>query len=228
MKKRLKINGIIMILALVAIVSLPKIFLRSGLPSARENLLVVLGTFLILVGQLFRVTARGYKSEHSLNGKALIQDGPYSLVRNPMYLGILSIGVGIIFLLFKLWVLSVFLVTFIIRYILLIFTEEKKLTVVFPKDYRDYCRKVPRFLPSWSVAMKTDVSTYLPLKLGWIKKEAGSIAAVLLGAILLKSAITIYSNGMNAYLPQALVILLVMVLFLVFILYLNHKTLQNS
>src|SRR4030042_4825958 len=171
MKKRLKINGIIMILAALAIVSLPKIFLRSGAPSARENVLVVLGTFLILIGQLFRVAARGYKSEYSLNGKALIQDGPYSLVRNPMYLGILSIGVGIIFLLFHLWVLCLFLVIFIMRYILLIFTEEKKLTVAFPKDYQDYCRKVPRLLPSWSVAMKTNISTYLPLKLGWIKKE---------------------------------------------------------
>ena len=217
-----------MILAAIAIVSFPKIFLRSSAPSARENVLVVLGTFLILMGQLFRVAARGYKSEHSLNGKALIEDGPYSLVRNPMYLGILSIGVGIIFLLFHLWVLSVFLVIFIMRYILLIFTEEKKLIVAFPKDYQDYCRKVPRLIPSLSAVMKTEVSVYLPLKLGWIKKEIGSMAAVLLGAILLKSAIVIYSNGMKAYLPQVLAMLLAMILFLVFMLYLNRKALQNS
>jgi len=132
MKKRLKINGVIMFLAAVIVAVFPAMFFRRVNIGLWNEVAEVFGLALILLGQLIRISARGYKSENSGEGKALITNGPYSLVRNPMYLGVLLIGLGVVLMLFKLWVVLVFLAVFIIRYFLLIFKEEKKLAVLFP------------------------------------------------------------------------------------------------
>ena len=180
MKKRLKINGIIIFAAFVLLIAFPSYFLRHKKFGTYETIAQIFGIMFILLGQLFRASARGFKSERSFNSGHLVIGGPYTLVRNPMYLGILLIGLGVVLVLFKLWVACLFLFIFFLRYILLIFKEEKKLLSAFPQEYPDYCNKVPRIFPSVSAILKRDIREYLPLKLIWIKKEIGSILAVLL------------------------------------------------
>ncbi|MCX5669261.1 MAG: hypothetical protein NTX89_03995, partial [Candidatus Omnitrophica bacterium] len=121
MKKRLKVNGIIMGFSALVIVFFPKFFLRIYSGSIQEKILEVLGFTFILLGQIIRVSARGYKAEHSLDSRALIQGGPYQVVRNPMYLGIFLIGLGVVLAVFRWWAAVVFAVVFIMRYILLIY-----------------------------------------------------------------------------------------------------------
>ena len=95
MKKRLKINGFIMFIAVLLILIFPAIFFRKPGSYLYDSIMEIIGIVLILLGQFLRVSARGYKSEHSNNSRSLIQGGPYALVRNPMYLGILlCIGVS--------------------------------------------------------------------------------------------------------------------------------------
>ena len=96
MKRRLKFNGIIIFATLVLLIIFPKFFMRKAGVGTLDGILVITGIALILLGQLFRLSARGYKAQHSREGQALIQGGPYSLVRNPMYLGILLIGLTVI------------------------------------------------------------------------------------------------------------------------------------
>ncbi|MCX5704077.1 MAG: isoprenylcysteine carboxylmethyltransferase family protein, partial [Candidatus Omnitrophica bacterium] len=199
MKKRLKINGLIMFIAVVAIVFFPAIFFRRSNSYLYDGIMEITGIVLILLGQLLRVSARGYKSEHSNNSRSLIQGGPYALVRNPMYLGILLIGLGIVAILFKWWVVGIFLLVFIIRYQLLIFKEEKKLAALFPGTYQDYQRSVPRILPSISMIAKKDVGEYLPLKLSWLKKEIGSVLTVLFITLVLESWEDVKAEGIRAY-----------------------------
>jgi protein-S-isoprenylcysteine O-methyltransferase Ste14 len=91
MKKRIKINGIIMGLALILAIIFRNIFFRQNNPGLLENSLRITGLLSLFLGQLIRVSARGYKAEHSRNSHALIEGGPYQVVRNPMYLGILLI-----------------------------------------------------------------------------------------------------------------------------------------
>ena len=203
MKKRLKINGIIMACSALAIAFFPRFFLRvysGGLP---EEMLEAFGFALILLGQIIRVSARGYKAEYSRDSQALIQGGPYQVVRNPMYLGIFLIGLGVVLAVFRWWTVVVFVAVFIVRYILLIYQEEKKLRFMFPQDYPEYCRKVPRILPALSSIISLDISEYLPIKIIWFKKEIGSISTLLLLTLLVESWEDIAREGVRVYLQQS-------------------------
>jgi protein-S-isoprenylcysteine O-methyltransferase Ste14 len=224
MKKRLKINGIIMGCAAIVVAFLPGIFLRNNPSGGIEEYIEILGFSFILLGQIIRVSSRGYKAEHSRESQALIQGGPYQVVRNPMYLGILLIGLGVILAVFKLWVAVIFLIVFVIRYILLIYKEEKKLLAAFPGAYREYCKKVPRILPSLSSLIKLDAAEYLPIKIPWIKKEIGSILSLLFLTLFAESREDIYREGIKAYLRQSLWLILTFVLFIIFVILLSKRT----
>lgn len=224
MKKRLKINGVIIFCVFLLIVSLPNIFFRNDKATSFNVIAQIIGITFIVLGQILRVSSRGFKSEHSGNGRLLIQGGPYALVRNPMYLGILLIGLGIILMLFKWWVACIFLLVFIARYLMLIFAEEKKLSALFSKEHQDYRKRVPRILPSITTVLKTDIVEYLPIKLPWIKKEIGSILAVLSVVFFFKSWQDIKNEGLSSYLKDAIIIIFTVILFISLIIYLNRRT----
>lgn len=224
MKKRLKINGVIVFIAVISSILFPTIFLRQSMGSFLDEVLSVFGIAFILLGQLFRVSSRGYKSEHSQQGYALIQGGPYTLVRNPMYLGIFLIGLGIVLILFKWWAICIFLLVFIARYILLIFEEEKKLRAIFPKDYQAYQQKVPRIIPSLAMILQKDIVEYLPLKLSWLKKEMPSVIPVLGAVILLKSWKNIRNEGWQALPLELVMVFMIIILFASLFIYLKNKT----
>lgn len=188
MKKRLKADGVIAIAGLLIAVVFPKAFFRRDIPGDLFNgMIKIFGIILILSGQVLRVSARGYKSEHSQEGRILIQDGPYGLVRNPMYLGVFLIGLGIALILFKWWFTLLIVAVIIIRYMLLISEEDKKLSQVFGQAHASYKRRVPCLAPSLKTILDKRISEYLPLKWTWLKKEIGTILAILLSTLLIGS-----------------------------------------
>lgn len=224
MKIRLKINGLIIFLAVLLLALFPNLFLRKASQWLWDEIMEVVGVFIILLGQLFRVSARGYKAEHSQDSIALVKSGPYMLVRNPMYLGILLIGLGIVLVLFNWWALCVFLFVFMTRYLPLIFKEEKKLSVSFFQEYPAYQKEVPRLMPSIVALFKRDVSEYLPLKSSWLKKEIGSILAVLLITLLLESWEDIKNEGIVTYFRESITLFVVIILFICLMVYLIRST----
>jgi protein-S-isoprenylcysteine O-methyltransferase Ste14 len=174
------INGIIMGVAFVLLVFFRGALRRQDNSGWLENSLKVIGLVSLFLGQLVRVSARGFKAEHSKNSHALLEGGPYKIVSNPMYLGILLIGFGVVLMLFNFWVVFLFLLIFAWRYLPLILSEEKKLRDVFSKTYDLYCHRVPRIMPRLSSLIKTNVKEYLQLKLAWFKKEINSIIPLLI------------------------------------------------
>ena len=228
MKKRLKVNGVIMGFAALAIAFFPRFFLRVYSGSIQEDILEALGFAFILLGQIIRVSARGYKAEHSQDSRALIQGGPYQVVRNPMYLGIFLIGLGVVLAVFRWWAIMVFVAVFIIRYILLIYKEEKKLFAIFPQAYPEYCRKVPRIFPAISSIIKLDIIEYLPIKIIWFKKEIGSILTLLLLTLLVESWEEIAKEGVWGYLQQSIWLFLTFILFIILIFFLSHRTSKQN
>lgn len=226
MKRRVKVNGIIIFVLLLGIAAFPGLFFRTEKEAYLSNeLLEVIGIASILLGQLLRVSARGYKSEHSQGGHTLVQGGPYSVVRNPMYLGIFLIGIGIVMMLFNWWVAILLSALFGVQYVGLIFKEEKKLRLLFHGAYEQYCNKVPRrLLPPLRAIMNLDVADYLPLKLKWVKQESISICLLLFFVLLIESWTDIKQEGFSFYLRESRMIPGILILFILLVFWLNKRT----
>ncbi len=219
MKQRIKINGVVIIIGVAVIVFFPHRIIRQT-SFFLDDVLEVIGVSLILLGQLLRVSARGHKAENSPGGNHLIQDGPYSLVRNPMYLGIILIGLGTVFFILEFWVAVIFAALFILRYLQLFVKEEKILQESFGPEYATYKKNVPRLLPSLSFIFKKEIPTYLPLKLAWFKRESLSIVVVLGVCLLIEFREAVKSNGWSALIPEVLTLLVVAIFYFIFILFL--------
>ena len=76
----------------------------------------------------------------------LIEDCMYSMVRHPMYLGILLLLFGVILLEFSMvafmfWIILVFACEWAASY------EERDLLRMLPDEYREYQRRVPKWIP---------------------------------------------------------------------------------
>lgn len=175
MKKRIQIQGFLIFLAVVTSILLSRFLFPSWKKGFLDEFLDALGVSFVLFGFLFRMVARGYKAERSANGKILITDGPYGLMRNPMYFGTLLIGLGIVLILFQWWVFLLFLVVFLAIYIPQINREEDSLSRRFGNAYKDYCKITPKYFPHIFSLFKTDLRDYLFFRWSWVKKELLSL-----------------------------------------------------
>lgn len=79
-------------------------------------------------------------------GHELRTDGPYAIVRHPIYTGILGMFIGTaVLMLFGGWVVAVLLAVVLVQW--KIGVEEKLMTEAFPGTYEEYKRRVPRLIP---------------------------------------------------------------------------------
>jgi protein-S-isoprenylcysteine O-methyltransferase Ste14 len=81
-----------------------------------------------------------------LPAKHLVQNGPYSMSRNPIYLGNTLFMIGIGLAAGMLWFIVFAVVAAFLTQKLAIEYEEPHLEQRFGKKYRDYCKRVRRWL----------------------------------------------------------------------------------
>lgn len=74
-------------------------------------------------------------------------NGPYTLARNPMYLGRFFIILGAVMLLGNAWVILAYVVVYYFYMVNRVKREEVRLRAVLGAPYADYCAAVRRFLP---------------------------------------------------------------------------------
>lgn len=117
MKKRIRMQGITIFIGLLLAVFLYDRFFPSWPKETLEEFLDILGIGGILLGFLVRIISRGYKEDYTESGNKLVQDGPYRVMRNPMYFGTLVIGISVVAVLFNFWVLAIFAAIYILIYI---------------------------------------------------------------------------------------------------------------
>lgn len=112
----------------------------------------ILGGLFVIAGLIITLPAlvKFYKTKNTLipnkPANSLQTSGIYSITRNPMYLGLLTIYIGVAFFQGNWW--TFILVPFVILIItyLVILKEEMYLTRAFGNSYIDYKRKVKRWI----------------------------------------------------------------------------------
>jgi protein-S-isoprenylcysteine O-methyltransferase Ste14 len=113
-----------------------------------------LGLLPILVGAYinfwcardFMVVGRGTPAPYD-PPKELVARGLYRRVRNPMYVGVMSILAGEALLFSSRFMLTYSLIVFAGFNLFVLFYEEPTLRGKFGESYERYCRAVPRWLP---------------------------------------------------------------------------------
>ncbi len=100
------------------------------------------GIPLSLCGLALRAWAAG----HLAKNQRLVDSGPYSHTRNPLYLGTLLAAMGLAVAAQSWWVGGVFAAVFLLIYLPVMELEEQHLRGLFP-DYNAYADAVPLLIP---------------------------------------------------------------------------------
>jgi protein-S-isoprenylcysteine O-methyltransferase Ste14 len=121
-----------------------------GVPLFFVGLAIILWT-----NGLFLTLGEGTAHPFAAKTQRLVIAGPYRYVRNPMMWGVGALLAGSALWLGSagLWVALAGFVTFISLFVP--FYEERDMERRFGEEYRDYCRRVPRWLPRLFRARET-------------------------------------------------------------------------
>lgn len=125
------------------------LFVRSHSTGHLHEYLEAFGISLIVMAIIGRMWCTLYIGGRK--SAEIVQDGPYSMTRNPLYvfstIGAIGIGAqtGSLIVALAFGVLCYLAFASVIR------TEEAFLKASFGKPYEDYCTEVPRFFPNLSL-----------------------------------------------------------------------------
>ena len=149
------------------------------------------GFCIVLVGELIRlwgVSIAGSETRTTgpVGGTFLITRGPFSYVRNPLYLGNILMYFGVGIMSNAVWLAIIALVYFLWQYSLIVSLEEEYLAETFKDEYVRYCRSVPRFFPGTrKYSEGNHPQPDLDMKRGLISEKRTLQAIVLLTSVLI-------------------------------------------
>lgn len=141
---------------------------------------------LVITGTFIRIYSAVY-----IYGKktvSLIQAGPYSVVRNPLYVGSLVAGIGIGLESENVLILALIVFFFVVYYPFIIADEERRLAEVHGEEFLSYCSRVPRFIPNPFLFNEPETLEVNARKLKWAFMDGlafmvGTLALVILEAL---------------------------------------------
>ena len=151
----------------------------------------LLGIVLIIIGEMIRLRsvsfAGGETRTMNVGASSICKSGPYSIVRNPLYIGNVMIYVGFAFVAGSVYVVTISLITlmyFLIQYSLIISLEEEALEEKFGDEYITYKKLVPSILPRINNTFRNYDT--IPSSLGkTLKTEKRTLQNILLVSLLL-------------------------------------------
>jgi protein-S-isoprenylcysteine O-methyltransferase Ste14 len=102
------------------------------------------------LGIIFVVRSKMAKVETNIEPwkptTAILSDGVYKISRNPVYVGLIFIYLGIVFLFNSLWILPPLILVVFVMHHGVILREEKYLEQKFGAEYLNYKEKVRRWI----------------------------------------------------------------------------------
>lgn len=138
---------------------------------------VLAGAVFIVLGELVRfwgVSYIGPVSRTRTRATGSLQDsGPYSVVRNPLYVGNFFLSLGLVIVSNIWYLVPVYVFLFGFQYHYIVQWEEWNLRGKFGAEYENYCQQVPRWVPKltqyrggrhdWMKALKSERWTILAI-----------------------------------------------------------------
>lgn len=110
-------------------------------------------------------------------------DGPYSVCRNPLYVGSFCFALALTCMLKSATFAAGVIVAFVIYLNFVVRAEEHFLGLRFGQDFANYCRRTPRFLPRWS---SLHYPAHLRVDMKRLKQEVIRLSRAALIPILLE------------------------------------------
>ncbi len=116
-------------------------------PTARAVAWALLGAWVALAGSaVFLFRRAGTTPNPTKPTTAIVVHGPYRFTRNPMYLGLVALYLGLVILVNSLWPLVLLPVVVALVQVQVIAREERYLEATFGDEYRAYKSRVRRWL----------------------------------------------------------------------------------
>jgi protein-S-isoprenylcysteine O-methyltransferase Ste14 len=135
--------AVIFALAYALFVPAPAVIPRSWLDVSE-----LLGFALLIVAALGRVWCLSYIA--GIKNEVMVTEGPYSVVRNPLYVFNFIGAVGFGFAVENPVLAALLATAFSVFYPSVIRREEEALTQAFGEHFARYCDATPRWFPRWS------------------------------------------------------------------------------
>ena len=164
---------------------------------------IAIGIPIMAIGECLRIWAVGYAGAstraRSLGAaRDLVTTGPYSYVRNPLYLGNFLLSLGVCLVANVYWLIVVLLVGYFLQYLPIIAVEEAHLAESCGPVYQAYREHVQRFVPRFRAYPEASSHDF-----SWtraIKSERRTLTAILciIGFIFAKQA------GLHSFLTELL------------------------
>jgi len=107
----------------------------------------IIALSLILFGLVLREFSRSSTSiDHRKSTTAIISSGPFRYSRNPVYLSLTILAIGVSFVVDSLWVIIMTIPAILIVHYAVILKEEAYLIKIFGDKYRHYMNSVRRWI----------------------------------------------------------------------------------
>ena len=132
----------------------------NAMPAWLLELSEMLGYGLLVAAALWRIWCHLFIAG-SKNGE-LAGQGPYSVVRNPLYIGNFLGVIGFGFAVEQPLLALALGGAFALFYPSVVRQEEANLGRIFGERYREYCARVPRWLPDWSLYREPETISVSP------------------------------------------------------------------
>lgn len=91
---------------------------------------------------------RAWAAGHLAKNEQLAMEGPYAYTRNPLYLGTLTVAIGLAIASRNPWLIVLFAAVFVLVYLPAIELEEQHLRQLFP-GYAHYAETIPMLIPAF-------------------------------------------------------------------------------
>jgi protein-S-isoprenylcysteine O-methyltransferase Ste14 len=140
------------VIAFLAGVAIDRWIAPLSLAGARSRPLIAAGWLMLLAG--LAVTLWGLATFRMARtaiipnrpARTIVASGPYRFSRNPMYVGVTALYVGLALLVNDAWPLLLLPLVLAALYTFVIRREERYLSSAFGTEYQEYCRRVRRWL----------------------------------------------------------------------------------